>query len=118
MKSRRCRAAGFPPALFALAARPLTPDPSPRRGEGDWNFASRSLNSPRPCGERVPGGRVRGQRADAQQHRLASTHEHTLATADFSSAHRGRPFARGGKARNKSGGSAQVVDLRIFITPP
>src|SRR5262249_48517284 len=27
------------------------------------------------------------------------------------------PFARGGKSRHKFGGSAQVFDLRLFITP-
>jgi putative membrane-bound dehydrogenase-like protein len=42
-----CGAADFPADSWHLNARPLTPDPSPRRGEGDWNRGTAVISAER-----------------------------------------------------------------------
>ncbi len=64
MKSWSRREGEFLPVSFRAEARPL---PLPNGARGTGMTASRSLDFPRPFGERVPEGRVRGPGATRNQ---------------------------------------------------
>ena len=70
------RGATFPPVLFPGAARPLTPNPSPRRGEGDRKYASRGLKSPSP--QRGEGARRAGEGVGVYAQQNHRTLQHPL----------------------------------------